>query len=131
MATFTFITTFNEVEVDNDNNSVVDYTSDLPHHDLISAAAEKSWNEMHMEQFYDGILTDKVESAVMKCRKNINRETKATISVKMKPGSRLTEKYRNALIDQTSAQLIDGWGESFFGYINIMTDNNGKRFYVI
>ncbi len=127
MAVFTFITTFTEVEVDKNNDFIADYETNLPHHDIIAESMEKSWNDMHMERFYDGILTDKIESATMKCRQ-LDGESEAVISIKMKPGARLTQKYKDAIIDQTSAQLSDGWGEGFFGLINIMTDGD-RRFY--
>ena len=129
MSTFMFITTFNEVEFDNDGNIIADYETNLPHHDMISAEAERSWNEMKMEQYYDGILTDKIESARMKCRKTKTGETEAVIRFKMKAGVRLTERYRNAIVEQTSAQFSDGWGESFFGMVNVMTDGK-KKFFV-
>lgn len=129
MSTFMFITNFHEIEIDNDLNVIDDYDFNLPHHDIIAANAEKSWNEMHMEQFYDGFLKDKVESAKMKCRVNKDGESEGVILIKMKKGVRLTEKCRNAIVEQTSAQLSDGWGESFFGPINIMTDGH-TRFYV-
>lgn len=127
MAVFQFITTFAEVEIDKNGDFIADYDTNLPHHDIIAKNMEKSWNDMHIERFYDGILTDKIESAIMKCKRN-KGVSEAIISIKMKPGTRLTQKYRDAIIDQTSAQLSDGWGESFFGPINIMTDEN-KRFY--
>lgn len=129
MATFKFITTFTEIALDKNGNIIADYETNLPHHDMITRAAEKSWNDMHMEQYYDGILTDKIESAVMKCRKSKTGETEAVINIKAKPGVRLTSKYKNAIVDQTSAQLSDGWGESFFGFVNIMSDGN-ERFCV-
>ena len=129
MATFKFITTFSEITLDQNDNIVVDYETNLPHHDIISRAAEKSWNDLHMERFYDGILTDKIESATMKCRRSGSGATEAVISIKAKPGVRLISKYRDAIVDQTSAQLSDGWGESFFGFVNIMSDGN-ERFCV-
>lgn len=124
MATFKFITTFNEVELDENNNFIEEYEMFLPHHDIISSQMEQSWNSMHMERFYDGVLSNRIESATMKCGVN-SGISEAVISIKMKPGERLTRKHREAIVNQTSAQLSDGWGEGFFGYINIMTD--GKR----
>ncbi len=129
MSTFTFITTFSEVELDKDGNIIADYEINLPHHDMITAEAERSWNKMKMEQYYDGILTGKVESARMKCRKTKDGISEAVIKIKMNEGVRLTQKYRDVIVSQTSAQLSDGWGECFFGYANIMTDGE-KKFFV-
>ena len=129
MAIFKFITTFVETQLDENDNFVEDYEINLPHHSMIANAAEKSWNDMHMEQYYDGILENKIESAIMKCRKSKTGVSEAVINVKMKDGIRLTSKYRDAIVQQTSAQLSDGWGESFFGYCNIMTD--GKTRFIV
>lgn len=129
MSRFTFVVDFAETELDENNNLVQYYEENLPHNDQIIAEACKSWNEMHMEQYYDGCLDGKIESAAMKpyCREK--GKCAVQILLELKAGYRLTEKVRNAIIDQTNAQLVDGWGESFFGYANIMTDGK-KRFIV-
>ena len=80
-----------------------------------------------MEQYYDGILKDNIVSTVMK-PKNENGELILNITFTLKKGVRLTQKYRHAIIDQTSAQMTDGWGESNLGYNNIMTAPDGTRF---
>lgn len=128
MSTFNFITSFTETTLDNDECPLNYYTNNLPHHSLIIKKACESWNEMHMEQYYDGILENKVKSAVMSafrdrtCSKNCS----VKIAITLEPGIRMTEKYRKAITEQTSAQLTDGWGEGFFGYINVMSDGKTK-----
>lgn len=129
MSTLRFITNLNEVQIDDDDHIIADYEYDLPHHDIICENAEKAWNDAHMEKYYDGILKDKVDSAIMKCRKTKDKYCEATILIKMKKNVRLTQNYRRAAIEQTQAQLVDGWGEGFFGMINIMSDGN-TRFFV-
>jgi len=126
ISVFKFTTTFIETKLDENDDFVEDYEINLPHHDMIAKAAEKSWNDTHMEQYYDGILEDKVESAIMKCRKSKTGVSEAVINIKLKDGIRLTERYRNAIVQQTEAQLSDGWGESFFGYCNVMTDGKSR-----
>lgn len=126
MSKFIYNTTVSEVEIDSQGHTVADYDKNLPHKDVISREMCASWNNMHMEQYYDEILKDKIDSAVMTCKENNDGELIAKITFTMKPGVRLTEKYRNAIINQTSAQMSDGWGESFFGYNNIMTDGTTR-----
>lgn len=131
MSKFKYITNLVETELDDDNNAICDYETNLPHHDVIIKEICKSWNDMHMEQYYDGCLKDKIHSAVMSAYRDKNHSDKCMVEITfvLKNGCRLTETCRDAIIDQTNAQFTDGWGESFFGYGNIMTDG-GKRFIV-
>lgn len=122
MSKYIYSTTVSETEIDAQGNTLADYDTHLPHKDTIAKKMTDSWNSMHMEQYYDEILKDKIDSDVMSCKENVHGELVAKITFTMKPGVRLTEKYRRAIADQTSAQMSDGWGESFFGYNNIMTD---------
>ena len=79
-----------------------------------------------MEQYYDGILKDNIVNAVMK-PKNENGKLILNITFTLKRGVRLTQKYRDTIINQTSAQMSDGWGESNLGYSNIMTAPDGTK----
>ena len=128
MSKFTIITSFTETILDDKDNAVNYYDVNLPHHAFIVKEACKCWNDMHMERFYDGILKDKVESAKMSAYRDGSGKGKclAKIEIVLKPGIRMTAKYRLAISQQTSAQMSDGWGEGFFGYINIMTDGKSR-----
>lgn len=130
MSKFIYCTSVSEDVLNSENLSIADYDTNLPHADFISEKICDSWNSANMEQYYDDILKNNIVSAVMKCVENEKGELMVNITFTLKRGIRLTDKYRNAIIDQTSAQMSDGWGESFFGYNNIMTAPDGTRFYV-
>jgi len=102
----------------------------LPHHSQIANAMADSWNNAHMEQYFDGVLKDKIAKAIMKVRKQSDGSTVASIIVHGKPGVRFSSKMTEAIYDQLDGQLSDGWGEGFFGFANIMTDDNGNKFCV-
>lgn len=131
MSKFNYITNLIETEIDEHGSSIHDYETNLPHHDFIIEEICKSWNGMHMEQYYDGCLTGKIESAVMSAYRDRNNSGKCMVKITfvLKKGYRLTETCRDAIIDQTNAQFTDGWGEGFFGYGNVMTD--GKRRFIV
>lgn len=131
MSKFDYITNLIETEIDEHGSPIHDYETHLPHHAFIIKEICKSWNDMHMEQYYDGRLKDKIHSAVMSAYRDKTHSGKCMVKITfvLKKGCRLTETCRNAIIDQTNAQFTDGWGESFFGYVNIMTDGH-KRFIV-
>lgn len=127
MSKFTYQTSVSETIFDSEGRSIADHDVNLPHENIISKTLCDNWNKMNMEQYYDGILKDNIVSAVMK-PKNENGELILNITFTLKKGVRLTHKYRDAIIDQTSAQMTDGWGESNLGYNNIMTAPDGTRF---
>ena len=131
MSKFEYITNLTETELDENGNVICDYETNLPHHDLIIKKICKSWNDMHMEQYYDGQLKDKINSAVMSAYRDQTHSGQCSVKITftLKKGCRLTESCRDAIIDQTNAQFSDGWGEGFFGYSNIMTD--GKRHFIV
>lgn len=127
MSRFIYSTTVSETEIDIFGNTIADYDTHLPHKDIISKKLCNNWNNAHMEQYYDGILKDKIDSTKMAFREDAEGTLVMNITFTMKAGIRLTEKYRTALVSQTGAQMTDGWGESFLGYNNIMT-NGTTRF---
>lgn len=128
MSKFTIVIPFREVELDKNDDVIKDYDYGLPHHKQIVQTACNDWNEAHMEQYYDGLLKDKVESAKMSPYRDSSGKNKCLtkIEVVLKSGIRMTAKYRLAISQQTSAQMSDGWGEGFFGYNNIMTDGKSR-----
>lgn len=129
MASFHILYSFHEVECTKHGDYIKEYETHLPHAKTIAKNAENSWNSLPMHQYFDGILKDKIESCTMKCRVTPYNELVGNITIKATPGFRLTSKVKDEIDDQISAQLSDGWGESFFGLVNIMEDNN-NYFYV-
>lgn len=130
MSQFIYQTTVSEAVFDPKDSTIIDYDTHLPHAKYVAQNMCNDWNNAHMEQYYDNILKNKIDSAVMKCKENSDGELVASITFTLKKGVRLTEKYRKAIVEQTSAQMSDGWGESYFGYNNIMTAPDEMRFYV-
>jgi len=128
MSKFTFVTSFSETELDENNDVVASHYFDLPHHKQIVKSACDDWNNAHMEQYYDGFLKDKVESAKMSSCRDISGSNRCLVKIEvvLKPSIRMTAKRRMEIEHQTSAQMTDGWGEGFFGYDNIMTDGKSR-----
>lgn len=131
MSMFKVLTNLHETVIDKNGNIQDEFDTNLKHHDQIASEICKSWNEANMSQYYDGILKDNIVSCKMTCTQDkTSKESIAVITFVMKPGLRLTKKYKDAIIEQTSAQFSDGWGEGFFGAANIMEDDNGQQFFV-
>ena len=118
-----------EVALDDSGHCIEEYEKDLPHHDMIAKEMCKSFNNMHIERFFDGILKDNIKSATMKFKK-VNNESIAVITIEGVPNFRFSEPRRNQIFEQMDGQLSDGWGETFFGFGNIMQDKDGNHFCV-
>ena len=97
--------------------------------DMIAKEMADSWNSTNIVSCFDGKLKDKIASAKMKVKK-IKDDTVAVITVIGKPNIRFSQTITNEIYDQIDAQFSDGWGEGFFGYINIMTADDGTIFCV-
>lgn len=95
------------------------YESDLPHGKYLLKEMCKNWNDMNMQQYFDGILKDKIQSAIMKPQIITNTENEKEYYGKVEiigvPNFRFTERIREEIADQMDAQFCDGWGEGFFG----------------
>ena len=131
MSAFTFVTDVAEVIIDDNMDVIEDYSDNLPHHDIIVKNLCKNWNDANMLQHYNTpILKDKIKSCTMYGYRSKNNKTELRIVFVMNPRVRLTERVKNEIVSLTSAQLTDGWGESYLSPCNIMTDENNTRFYV-
>lgn len=128
MSSVRYIYRLTETEIDKYYNEVKRYERDLPHHDMIAKNLTEGWNNLHMERFFNGILKDKIESAIMKVVKKAG-ESLAIITITGVKGFRLSEKRRCEIFNQVDAQIIDGWGEAFLDLSNFMSDSNGVRFF--
>ena len=67
MSKYKWQTDLYEIVVDADGEFVELYEQWLPHHTIIAEKICASWNGMHMEQYFDNVLKDNIQSAVMRC----------------------------------------------------------------
>lgn len=99
------------------------------HLKLMNEAACEDWNDMHMEQYYDGVLKGKIQSVTMSIvpkKRKPGEKQELRIRFVCVPGFRLTAGRRTELEEQTEMQMCDGWGEGF--YSKIFYDSNGLAF---
>lgn len=126
--------TCNEVIVDDNGNFVKDYTENLPHHDQIIKTFCDAFNTSakdHLLNILNKDVGDKI--AAMKAKPYAKAEPGKTIivvAITAKPNARFTEKLRTQVFDWISTQYSDGWGEGFFGPVNVLTADDGTRFYI-
>lgn len=133
MAEIISLYTCHEVIVDNNDNILEYHETNLPHGDFIAEEFCKKWNEdadKFLLEFMNKELDNRIESCIAKPRKTNDGTTTVAVHIKAKPGKQLTTKIKNTAWDYMSAQYSDGWGEGFFGMINIMTAPDGTRLYV-
>lgn len=116
-----------ELNFDDKDNFIGEFETNLPHHDFLCKEMCKSWNDMHMEHFYDGILKGMLASVTMSYGKDENGKSFGRITFRGKPGFRFSQKVKDEMDEQTTAQFTDGWGESFLYPYNIMTAPDGTK----
>lgn len=88
----------------------------LPHEKTIANWFSKEWNNAHMEQYFDDILKDKVESCIMKPMIKQEKDKRylfGNVTITFVPGFRLNSTKREACWNQLDAQMTDGFGESY------------------
>ena len=106
------------------------HAENLPHHDIIAKEICDSWNEMHMEKYFNDKLADKIQSATMRCyRDKESGKTIAKITIEGVPHYRFGSVRRDMVFEQLNAQMSDGWGEGFFRAYELKAPD-GTRFYV-
>lgn len=104
-----------EQQISGDGNPMELIETGLPHHDFIGQEICRSWNEAHIEQFFYGILKDRIRSCKMTCRLDNKGHTCCHICFTGVDGFRMTKKVKDAIDEQVTGQFCDGWGEGFFG----------------
>ena len=132
MAKYSILYTCHEIQIDNNDNFIKEYKTNLPHGKQIADTFCNQWNKDAKDFMLDLInkdCFDRFESCKMKALKN-KTDTTLAIECIAKPGKQITQKVKDALNDFMSAQFSDGWGEGMFGLINVMTAPDGTRFYV-
>ena len=94
-------------------------THDLPHAKEASSWITNEWNNMHMEQFFDGKLKNKVTSCIMKpiTKKEDNKKyTIGRVTITFIDKFRLSEALKQECWEQLNAQMTDGFGETYDGH---------------
>lgn len=129
MADLTYGITATEVQLNENLDVVAEHMFDLPHDRHIAEQARKSWNAIDFVSILNGVLgADGIERTPMTYRIDRDGHLHLTIRIVPKRGFRWSERRRNVVFDELDAQMVDGWGEGFFGYANVMTDEDGNKF---
>lgn len=129
MSKYKWRTDLYEIVEDADGEFVELYELWLPHHETIAEKICASWNEMHMERYFDDVLKDNIQSAVMRCiQEKETGYSVAEITITGVPGFRFSSKRIGMINEQMDAQMADGWGEGFFHKLFTATD--GTCFHV-
>ena len=129
MSKYIWRTDLYEVTVDADGEFAEAYERWLPHHATIAEKICASWNEMHMEQYFDDVLKNNIQSAVMRCiQEKETGYSVAEITITGVSGFRFSRRRIGMIDEQMDAQMADGWGEGFFH--KLFTAPDGTLFYV-
>lgn len=132
MSKLSYICVLNEIILDENNDFVKEYNTNLPHADEIAEAFINEWNK-DADEFMLDIINEQVgnnfiESCKARRYKKYGKETKVIIEIINKKGKQFREKIRNNIFDFLESQLIDGWGEGFFNHYRIAKD--GTKYYI-
>ncbi len=119
-----------ECIVDDNGNITKSYEKNFPHHDIIAKEMTESFNNAKLERFVDDSLKGKIKSIRMRIDQDNEGYSVGHITFEGIPGLRMTQKVKETLDDDMSAQFSDGWGEGFLGIINIMKAPDGTEFFV-
>lgn len=128
MANLTYVIKVTEQELDADGEVIREHEAGLPHADLIAGAACRSWNSLGWEGLVGGALRGNISSAPMTATLDDHGHLLLVIHVRPVRGFRWSRRRRDAVWEELDAQLVDGWGEGFFGPVNPMADGDGNRF---
>ena len=131
MAKLLSIYTIHERVVDKDGNDLAYYDENLPHGDVLADAFVKDWNKAADEYMLDLINKevgkDRIASIYARRYQKNGAETKVAVEVVAKPGKQFRWPIKDNVFDFLSAQYCDGWGEGFFGLVNVMTAPDGAQ----
>ena len=135
---FSMIFDITETQLDKNYKPEMKFEKNLPHHDFICKVMEKDWRNSHLAEYFGGSLRDKVKTCSLTVRVlpyrdsvtgNIYGVTSAVVTAELKDGYNLSD-YEDELAKQIEFQFRNGWGEDFFGGINILTAPDGIKFWV-
>jgi len=134
MAKLTSLYTCHEIVVDKNDDFVKAYETNLPHADFIVKEFIDRWNKdadaFLLKYLNEQVAKDKIESCYAKKFRTTNGECTIAVEIVAKPGVALRSEMKQEIFDWIGSQYSDGWGEGFFGMINIMTAPDGTRLYV-
>ena len=125
--------TCHEVQVDDQGDFIKEYETNLPHADIIANEFISDWNkqaDFMRDLMNKQVAKDRIASCKARRYKAKSPECTIAIEIVTKPGCTF-HAIRDNIYDFISAQFADGWGEGFFGPVNVLSDPNDKtRFYV-
>ena len=127
MSQYVCLYTLHERWVDADGDEIDYFERNLPHGDFMIEKMSNAWNDFapEMLKIMNHDLHDKIDSThAVKYHGNPEDSTIKFV-VKLKPGVRLSGRFRSEIDDFMDSQFSDGWGEGFFGIP--MTAPDGKR----
>ena len=132
MATITSLYTCHEELLDENDNQIGYYEENLPHSKEIAEAFITQWNES-ADKFILKLINEeagknRIKSCYAKQFKKNGNKTIIAIEIVAKEGQQLREPTKSNIFDFIDSQMSDGWGEGFFGYINIMRGKDGRKF---
>lgn len=108
------------------------YEENLPHGDILANAFIKDWNES-ADKFMLGLINkevgkDRIKSIYARRYKKNSPEVTVAVEVVAKEGKQFRGSMKEDIFEYLSSQYCDGWGEGFFGPINMMSADDGTRF---
>lgn len=132
MSEIVFSVDLKEVIVDENGDFVKAYSCDLPHSKFAAEQFCKAWNKDTelMTELVNEVADNRIAIIFAKRQKLSNGITSVGVHFVAKPYARLSEHISFAIMNWFDAQMVDGFGEGFFGNINIMTAPDGTRFYL-
>lgn len=130
MAILTYEIPISEVRLDSSGNEIAEYTNNLPHqYDIIAAALKLDLS--HLADVLNAQLGQHgVERVLSWASVRRSKQVVMTIAVEAAPKFRWSAPRRNIVFDELETQLVDGWGEKFFGYANVMKDASENEFFI-
>lgn len=132
MSYITSLYVCHEIIVDDNNNFISEHKTNLPHAELISKTFCEQFDKAAKDYLLN-VMNNELGNRIALLKAMPSKacnETIISIRITAKPGVRFTSKLRNAVYDFISLQFSDGWGEGFFGPVNIITADDGTRFYI-
>ena len=131
MAKLLSLYTLHERAFDKNGDEVAYYEKNLPHGDQLADAFIKNWNDD--ADFMLGLMNKEVgKDRIASCRarryeKNSD-EVVVAVEIIAKPGKHFRGSMKGDIFEFMDSQFCDGWGEGFFGEVNMMTDSDGVKF---
>ena len=128
MSKFIYLFDCHESVLDSNDAITKTYEENLPHSAEIIKYLCESWNDQH--DFMLGLLNKECNDIFASCKMRYYRSgdnrTVLAIDLVAKPKKYLRHTITQVACDFLDGQMSDGWGETVFGFSNIMTVRNTK-----